>query len=112
MAISVITSPAGTCPVTLSDALAVAGRRSRRWTCGIPLLDRKRPEHQYVRREFFQGFFWGVGIGRASEARDRRQKSGKMARVTGLEPAASGVTGRRSNQLSYTRVLGLRNYDG
>jgi hypothetical protein len=28
----------------------------------------------------------------------------KMARVTGLEPAASGVTGRRSNQLSYTRA--------
>ncbi len=27
-----------------------------------------------------------------------------MARVTGLEPAASGVTGRRSNQLSYTRA--------
>ena len=26
-----------------------------------------------------------------------------MARETGLEPAASGVTGRRSNQLSYSR---------
>ncbi len=28
-----------------------------------------------------------------------------MARATGLEPAASGVTGRRSNQLSYARAL-------
>lgn len=27
-----------------------------------------------------------------------------MARETGLEPAASGVTGRRSNQLSYSRI--------
>ena len=34
----------------------------------------------------------------------------KMAGVTGLEPAASGVTGQRSNQLSYTPALacGLR----
>src|SRR5215831_17512390 len=30
-----------------------------------------------------------------------------MARVTGLEPATSGVTGRRSNRLSYTRVFGV-----
>ncbi len=29
----------------------------------------------------------------------------KMARVTGLEPATLGVTGRYSNQLSYTRAL-------
>ena len=31
-----------------------------------------------------------------------------MARVTGLEPATPGVTGRYSNQLSYTRALGHR----
>jgi hypothetical protein len=31
----------------------------------------------------------------------------KLARETGLEPAASAVTGRRSNQLSYSR--GFRN---
>ncbi len=31
-----------------------------------------------------------------------------MAGVTGLEPAASGVTGRRSNQLSYTPLRALR----
>ena len=30
-----------------------------------------------------------------------------MARVTGLEPATSGVTGRHSNRLSYTRALTL-----
>ncbi len=29
----------------------------------------------------------------------------EMARVTGLEPATSGVTGRHSNQLSYTRTF-------
>src|SRR5579871_663429 len=32
---------------------------------------------------------------------DRLFPAAKMAGATGLEPAASGVTGRRSNQLSY-----------
>ena len=31
----------------------------------------------------------------------------KLARVTGLEPATSGVTGRHSNRLSYTRARPL-----
>ncbi len=30
-----------------------------------------------------------------------------MARLTGLEPATPGVTGRYSNQLSYNRAAGL-----
>ena len=30
-----------------------------------------------------------------------------MAGVTGLEPATSGVTGQRSNQLSYTPAVGV-----
>ena len=30
---------------------------------------------------------------------------GKVARLTGLEPATLGVTGRYSNQLSYNRVV-------
>jgi hypothetical protein len=30
-----------------------------------------------------------------------------MAGATGLEPAASGVTGRRSNQLSYAPFSGV-----
>src|ERR1700678_4567262 len=44
---------------------------------------------------------------RASDLRRRRElcdrpNGVKMARETGLEPATSGVTGRRSNQLSYS----------
>ena len=33
------------------------------------------------------------------------RSEGKVARLTGLEPATSGVTGRHSNQLSYNRLM-------
>ncbi len=36
------------------------------------------------------------------------RSSQELAGVTGLEPAASGVTGRRSNRLSYTPLRALR----
>jgi hypothetical protein len=38
-----------------------------------------------------------------TESEDRKALE-TMARVTGLEPATSGVTGRHSNRLSYTRA--------
>ncbi len=43
---------------------------------------------------------WGL-----LRATPRNKHSREVAGVTGLEPATSGVTGRHSNQLSYTPVL-------
>ncbi len=40
---------------------------------------------------------------------EKRQGSRKMAGPTGLEPATSGVTGQRSNQLSYGPFVILSN---
>ena len=56
------------------------------------------------------------GVPEAVEPRstDRAQR-GMLAGSTGLEPAASGVTGRRSNQLNYdpnSPNCGLRIADG
>src|SRR5690349_999559 len=49
---------------------------------------------------------WSVGVRRdRPESADRPQRGAvereEVAGSTGLEPAASGVTGRRSNQLNY-----------
>ena len=52
---------------------------------------------------------WATGKARPSEVARAAQGSATvrekrlLARETGLEPAASAVTGRRSNQLSYSR---------
>ena len=42
--------------------------------------------------------------GGAPEGAPSNNNLGKVARLTGLEPATPGVTGRYSNQLSYNRA--------
>ena len=41
---------------------------------------------------------------RTGKSEDMLKFQGEVARLTGLEPATSGVTGRHSNQLSYNRA--------
>ena len=50
-------------------------------------------------RQFPSPYFFPNKVKNVSK---RPETLEKVAGVTGLEPAASGVTGRRSNQLSYT----------
>ncbi len=42
-----------------------------------------------------------MDTGRGGDAQTGKMKEGRWAGWTGLEPAASGVTGRRYNQLNY-----------
>jgi hypothetical protein len=46
------------------------------------------------------------GMGRKARPLPAVRSGEIVAGVTGLEPAASGVTGRRSNRLSYTPFKG------
>jgi hypothetical protein len=45
------------------------------------------------------------GIDRLHQVGEIEGKGRKMAGTTGLEPATSDVTGRRSNQLNYVPAL-------
>ncbi|CAA7617219.1 hypothetical protein MTBLM5_200023 [Magnetospirillum sp. LM-5] len=65
--------------------------------CGHIIGNRKRWRKRKNRPE---GRFFEI-----SRTICHRPLEGRMARVTGLEPATSGVTGRHSNRLSYTRVV-------
>ena len=68
-------------PLILSGTAAVKAELGSASTPGTMLA--RQAHHPRTRR--LQGGTWG-----------------KVAGVTGLEPATSGVTGQRSNQLSYT----------
>lgn len=74
-------------------ATAQAGARPRPWHC-------VRGAFRLSRRENGQRICGGLDVESAAAS------AAEVARETGLEPAASGVTGRRYNQLNYrpTRV--------
>jgi hypothetical protein len=51
-------------------------------------------------------FLWGLQLG--SNPKEDRNLMERLAGTTGLEPATSDVTGRRSNQLNYVPVSRTR----
>jgi hypothetical protein len=73
---------------------------------GTPALPAQPPAHRLIVRPPSAETDRANGRRAPIQPRSRRYRRNlrsKMARATGLEPAASGVTGRRSNQLSYAR---------
>ena len=82
-----------------------SGRRTDRCRPGIsPALDELDAAHTSTRQGSGESCQRGVRADRPEQA-DRRRvervEREEVAGSTGLEPAASGVTGRRSNQLNY-----------
>ncbi len=67
------------------------------WRAGAPIHPGVFDDVEKIRREV-----WGPPVGVIFS---RPSWVGKVARLTGLEPATPGVTGRYSNQLSYNRSL-------
>ena len=104
--------------VLLCKQHAVAGAALGAWTCrafysekGAPRSNPfALPTRASVRRVATEGEASQTRTGTSAfvtgrDARVGRNESG-CAELTGLEPAASGVTDRRSNQLSYNSVKG------
>ena len=105
-------------------ASGVTGRRSNqlsytRIVCGAVYIKTSRDWQVFFGRIFQEKFssrFCRCDAGKEAENKKapannrgayfvRHSHREGMARVTRLELAASGVTGRRSNQLSYTRIV-------
>jgi hypothetical protein len=53
----------------------------------------------------FESYFTAASEAQGKHPKSRATDEATIAGATGLEPAASGVTGRRSNQLSYAPAL-------
>jgi hypothetical protein len=77
------------------NAIESVVRSARTWT-GAP-----RPACQQRATPGFDSTHHGRANGNGNQSTCFKNL---VARVTGLEPATFGVTGRRSNQLSYTRI--------
>jgi hypothetical protein len=86
--------------------MRVRVQRHRQYTERPPPVNKKPPPRQRLRRRRARSSpeacsaLVGGALGVSSTALPSRRRR-KMAGLTGLEPATSCVTGRRSNQLNY-----------
>ena len=70
---------------------------------GARAVKRIRPRKCALGKEVSRSNLWGLETKKGTSKRSPFQAA--VARLTGLEPATPGVTGRYSNQLSYNRPL-------